>query len=138
MNWPPYRRSGFPGKSALTARLLVGLLVAGAAVVVAQRSTKPGQISAQQNVREGFVAVTGGKVWFRIIGADRPGIPLLALHSGPGATSDALELLAPLADERPLVVYDQLGSGRSDVPAGNSLYRIERYVEELAQVRAAL
>lgn len=101
-------------------------------------AAEPGQVIAQQNIREGFIAVTGGKVWFRIIGADKPGIPLLTLHGGPGGTSDVFETLAPLADERPLIMYDQLGSGRSDVPADNSAYTVERYVEELAQVRAAL
>ncbi len=137
MNRLPQRRSRLPVRATLAARLLASVLVAALAVV-SLRAAEPGQIFAQQNVREGFIAVTGGKVWFRILGADKPGIPLLALHGGPGATSDALELLAPLTDERPLVVYDQLGSGRSDVPADNSLYRVERYVEELAQVRAAL
>lgn len=137
MNCALPRRSHLHVRPVQAARLLSGLLIAGLALQ-SLPATEPGHVIAQQNVREGFVAVTGGKIWFRIIGADKPGIPVLALHGGPGATSDPLELLAPLTDERPLVVYDQLGSGRSDVPAGTSLYRIERYVEELAQVRAAL
>ena len=114
---------------------LLWLTLVQPSVIVA---VETGQVIARQNVEEGYIAVTGGKVWYRIIGVNKPGIPLLALHGGPGATSDPLEMLAPLADERPLVLYDQLGSGRSDVPTDNSLYRVERYVEELAQVRAAL
>ncbi|MSU45680.1 MAG: alpha/beta fold hydrolase [Lacunisphaera sp.] len=137
MNCPPHRRSHLLVRAVLAARLL-GCVLSVWLTAVSLPASEPGQIVAQQKVREGFIAVTGGKVWFRIIGADKPGIPLLTLHGGPGVPSDALELLAPLTDERPLVVYDQLGSGRSDVPEGNSLYRVERYVEELAQVRAAL
>jgi proline iminopeptidase len=43
-----------------------------------------------------------------------------------------------LADERPVIFYDQLGSGRSDHPADSTLWRVDRFVEELAQVRRAL
>jgi proline iminopeptidase len=65
-------------------------------------------------------------------------VPLLALHGGPGLTHDYLEPLAALADERPIVFYDQLGSGRSDRPADPGLWRIERFVDEVGAVRAAL
>jgi proline iminopeptidase len=101
-------------------------------------AVEPGKIISQSEIREGYVTVTGGKVWYRIVGAGKPGVPLLALHGGPGGTSDSFDSLAPLADERPVVVYDQLGSGLSDRPSEDSLYTVERYVEELAQVRAAL
>jgi proline iminopeptidase len=43
-----------------------------------------------------------------------------------------------LADERPVVFYDQLGAGRSEKPADVRLWRVERFVEELAQLRKAL
>jgi proline iminopeptidase len=87
--------------------------------------------------REGYVEVTGGRVWYRVAGGGS-GIPLLTLHGGPGVPHDYLEPLERLGDERRVVFYDQLGCGRSDRPADNSLWRVERYVEELAQVRAAL
>jgi proline iminopeptidase len=38
--------------------------------------------------REGRTRVPGGEVWYRIVG-DGDGIPLLALHGGPGAGSAA-------------------------------------------------
>ncbi len=88
-------------------------------------------------VREGYVAVTGGNVWYRIFGAGH-GIPLLALHGGPGLGSSYLEPLAALTDERPVILYDQLGGGRSDRPDDLSLWVLDRFVEELEQVRAAL
>jgi proline iminopeptidase len=87
--------------------------------------------------REGFVEVTGGRVWYRIAGGGA-GIPLLTLHGGPGVPHDYLEPLEGLGDERPVVFYDQLGCGRSDRPTDQALWRVERYVQELAQVRAAL
>jgi proline iminopeptidase len=87
---------------------------------------------------EGFVDVPGGRVWYRVAGADRPGVPLLGLHGGPGFTHDTLTTLDGLASDRPVVLYDQLGSGRSDRPGDLELYRLERYVEEVGRVRDAL
>jgi proline iminopeptidase len=43
-----------------------------------------------------------------------------------------------LADERPVLFYDQLGGGKSEHPDDLSLWQIDRFVEELGQVRAAL
>lgn len=91
----------------------------------------------QISSREGLVPVIGGRVWYRVVG-DASAIPLLTLHGGPGVPHDYLESLAALADERPVVFYDQLGCGKSDRPDDVSLWRIERFAEELAQVRRAL
>jgi proline-specific peptidase len=85
---------------------------------------------------EGFIAVPGGRVWYRSVGAG--GTPLLCLHGGPGFTHYYLEPLELLADRRPVIFYDQLGCGRSDRPDDLSLWTVDRFVEELAQVRAAL
>jgi proline iminopeptidase len=49
-----------------------------------------------------------------------------------------LKPLEQLADERAVIFYDQLGGGKSDRPQDPTLWRIERFVEELAQVRRAL
>jgi proline iminopeptidase len=87
--------------------------------------------------REGYLPVPGGEVWYGVVG-DGPGVPLLTLHGGPGFPHDYLEPLAALADERPVVFYDQLGCGRSDRPDDLALWRTERFVAELAAVRAAL
>ncbi len=87
---------------------------------------------------EGDIEVPGGRVWYRIAGADRPGTPLLCLHGGPGMPHDYLEPLEDLAVSRPVIFYDQLGCGRSERPVDDSLWTAGRFVEELAAVRAAL
>ena len=46
--------------------------------------------------------------------------------------------LEALADQRPVIFYDQLGCGRSDRPDDPSLWTLERYVDEVAAVREAL
>jgi proline iminopeptidase len=95
-------------------------------------------LAAQQlPVREGFIDVPGGKVWYRVTGSG-PATPLLLLHGGPGGRSCSFSVLRELAKDRPLIVYDQLGSGRSERPTDASLWRVERFVEELDVVRKAL
>ncbi len=88
-------------------------------------------------VREGYVNVMGGKVWYEIVG-DGDATPLIALHGGPGFTHDYLEPIGVLCRERPVVFYDQLGSGKSDHPDDKSLWKIDRFVKELSELRSAL
>ena len=87
--------------------------------------------------REGFISVPGGRVWYRVAGS-RDATPLLLLHGGPGVPSNYLNPLLALADERPVVIYDQLGTGKSDHPTDTTLWRTERFVRELQAVRDSL
>lgn len=87
--------------------------------------------------RQGFIDVPGGPVWYRITG-EGDGIPLLLLHGGPGGTSCGFSLLETLGEERPIVRYDQLGSGRSGRPDDMTLWEVDRFVEELHILRQTL
>lgn len=86
---------------------------------------------------EGFIDVEGGQVWYRVVGSG-DATPLLLIHGGPGAPSSYLSPLEEVSKDRPVIFYDQLGSGRSDRPSDTDLWRIERFVRELGQVREAL
>jgi len=79
------------------------------------------------------------KVWTKRFGHN-PRIRLLLLHGGPGATHEYFEALErPLAAEGiEFIYYDQLGSAYSDQPKDESLWTIERFVDEVEQVRQAL
>ena len=57
---------------------------------------------------------------------------------GPGFPSDYLAPLAALGDERAVVLYDQLGCGRSGRPIDPGLWRLERFLAELQQVLSGL
>jgi len=86
---------------------------------------------------EGHVEVEGGKVWYQVIGSGS-NTPLLLLHGGPGAPSHYLKPLEGVSEDRPVIFYDQLGAGRSDRPSDTRLWRTDRFVAELAQVRSHL
>ena len=79
------------------------------------------------------------QVWTRRVGAN-PGVKVLLLHGGPGSTHEYLEIfeehLPPAGFE--LYFYDQLGAGRSDQPDEPDLWELDRFVDEVEQVRAAL
>jgi proline iminopeptidase len=90
------------------------------------------------SVVEGYIPVTGGNIWYKIVGANRKNIPLLVLHGGPGAPHDYLEPLEALSEERPVIFYDQLGCGNSDKSGDRSLWTLERFVNELEEVRTYL
>jgi proline-specific peptidase len=93
---------------------------------------------SEADTDERRVEVTGGTVWCKRMGP-RDGVPVLILHGGPGAASYYMEPLAErLAAHRGVVVYDQLGCGRSDTPDDPSLWTVARSVEELDRVRAAM
>lgn len=87
--------------------------------------------------REGYADVPGGRVWYKVVGSGG-GVPLLTLHGGPGAGHDYLESLEALSSDRPVIFFDQLGCGKSDQPEDVSLWRIERYVDEVKALREAL
>jgi proline iminopeptidase len=81
--------------------------------------------------------VPGGQIWYRITGTGT-GTPLVLLHGGPGFTSHYLNPLAALGDERPVIFYDQLGSGRSTHTTDSTLWTTGRFVAELDSLRRAL
>jgi proline-specific peptidase len=83
------------------------------------------------------VLKNGYTVWTETVG-NGAGLPLLLLHGGPGAGHDYLEPLKALADDRPIIFYDQLGCGKSDIPDNKALWTIERFADEVDEVREML
>jgi proline iminopeptidase len=79
------------------------------------------------------------QVWTKRVG-ENPRLKVLLLHGGPGATHEYFE---PFEDYLPgagieFYYYDQLGSGHSDQPDDPSLWVLDRFVDEVEQVRQAL
>lgn len=87
--------------------------------------------------KEGYINVTGGKVWYKIVGSGDK-TPLVLLHGGPGVPSYYLNPMASLSDDRPVIFIDQLGCGRSDRITDTSLMTIDSYVNQLKQIHDVL
>jgi proline iminopeptidase len=78
------------------------------------------------------------RIWTKKIGDGE--VKLLTLHGGPGLTHEYLECFEGFLPKEGIefYYYDQLGSGRSDHPREKSLWTIDRFCDEVEQVRAAL
>ncbi|MCW2607519.1 MAG: proline-specific peptidase [Frankiales bacterium] len=79
------------------------------------------------------------RVWTKQTG-ESARVKLLLLHGGPGATHEYLlgfDSFLPQAGVQ-YHYYDQLGSGWSDAPDDPSLWQVDRFVDEVEQVRQAL
>jgi proline iminopeptidase len=107
------------------------LIGAGAMMMAGAASAAPMQTG------EGYIDVPGGKVYWRRFGKGKKA-PLLTLHGGPGAAHNYLLPLAALATDRPVIFFDQLGCGKADAPTDESIYTVQRSVDELDAVRKAL
>ena len=65
---------------------------------------------------------------------------LLLLHGGPGGTHEVYDCFDGYLPSEGIeyIYYDQLGSYFSDQPSDTTLWTIERFVDEVEQVRVAL
>lgn len=80
------------------------------------------------------------KVWTKRIGSN-PKIKILLLHGGPAGTCEYMECFESFFPQEgfEFYEYDQLGSYRSDQPTDSlDLWTVDRFVEEVEQVRKAI
>jgi proline iminopeptidase len=79
------------------------------------------------------------KVWTKRFG-NNPRIKVLLLHGGPAATHQYMEVFESFFPKEgfEFYEYDQLGCGNSDKPTDTSLWVLDRFVEEVEQVRQAI
>ncbi len=79
------------------------------------------------------------KVWTKRIG-NNPKIKVLLLNGGPGCTHEYFECFESFFPKEGIefIYYDQLACGNSDNPKDTSLYDLDRYVDEVEQLRKAL
>lgn len=79
------------------------------------------------------------KVWTKRFGTN-PKIKVLLLHGGPGMTHEYMECFETFFQKEgfEFYEYDQLGSYYSDQPKDDKLWTIDRFVDEVEQVRKAI
>jgi L-proline amide hydrolase len=87
--------------------------------------------------REERIPVEGGSLYVRINGDLHNGRPPIVMaHGGPGSAHWYFLNATALADERAVILYDQLDSGRSDHPGDPANWIVPRFVDELEAIRA--
>lgn len=88
---------------------------------------------------QGYMRRSIGRTFFRRLLSPnaRKGTPLFILHGGPGATHETYCEILSLADDREVVIYDQVGCGRSDRIKGK-YWAVKTFVQELEDLRVAL
>lgn len=96
--------------------------------------TKP---YVKEEIKEGFISVKDGKLFYRTAGY---GLPLIVLHGGPGLSQDyLLPQLYKLAENNLVIFYDQRGSGRSlETELDAKHINIGQFVEDLETLRTSL
>jgi proline iminopeptidase len=102
-------------------------------------SDRPDRIAGGVRMIPVTTSVGDFRVWTKRVGSN-PDLAVLLLHGGPGATHEYLETCdgyLPAAGIE-YYFYDQLGSFYSDQPDDPSLWEIDRFVDEVEQVRLAL
>jgi proline iminopeptidase/L-proline amide hydrolase len=123
----------------ITRRTALGGLAASLAwpVLAKEAPLAPGALLKPD--REEMVRVPGGRVYVRINGdLSGPRPPIVLLHGGPGSSHWYSLNATALADERAVILYDQLDSGRSDHPNDARNWHLPRFVAELEAIRSAL
>lgn len=79
------------------------------------------------------------KVWTKRVG-NNPKVKILLLNGGPGGTHEYFQCFENFLPQEGIefIYYDQLGCGNSDNPDDTAYWDLNRFVEEVEQVRTAL
>lgn len=91
-------------------------------------------------VTEGYMPFLEYKTYYRIVGECKDGKkPIVLLHGGPGSTHNYFEVLDKIAEDgRMVIMYDQLGCGKSFIGSHPELWNSTTWVEELIALRKHL
>lgn len=92
-------------------------------------------------VKDGYLPFGQWQTYYRIVGEPTAAAPLVLLHGGPGSSHNYFEVLDALASKshRQLIMYDQLGCGKSSIPDQQSeVYTAATWVKELINLREQL
>jgi proline iminopeptidase/L-proline amide hydrolase len=82
------------------------------------------------------VPARGGRLYARANGLSSGAkLPVVFLHGGPGGSHLGMVGALPLADSRPVILYDQLDCGLSDRPGNRANWTVERFTSEIDAIR---
>lgn len=119
--------------------LICALCITYGGIIYSEDFMKYNDISPSKLEDAEFVQLDNGfRVWTKRIGHGP--IKILTLHGGPGCTHEYFECFEEFfpKEKYQVIFYDQLGSYHSDQPEDTFLWTVERFCEEVEQVRQAL
>jgi len=97
------------------------------------------EIAKTKNYSEGYVKTMGYWLFYRSFGEPGSKGTILCVHGGPGSGQERMTRMANLTEEGlRVIMYDQLGAGKSEKPSNERLYTVERYVDEIEAMRQGL
>jgi len=103
--------------------------------------TSKSSIEGDEGVRMIPIETEAGtfNVWTKKVG-EHPTVKVLLLHGGPAMTTEYMESFGDYLPKEgyEMYYYHQLGSYLSDQPDNDDLWELDRFVEEVEQVRQAL
>ena len=101
--------------------------------------------SMTKTSKTGHIEIPQGNLSYRIYQESEYAnkTPIIFIHGGPGFPLYGMDNdIADISSERPVIFYDQLGCGestiKSEFESDDSLWHVERFVEELAIIRENL
>ena len=131
--------AGQRGASPLDRRAFLASIAAGAATAATSPLWARSPETYPRPDRELMAPVPGGRVYVRVNGRlDGPRAPLVGIHGGPGGNHAGLLALLALADERAVILYDQLDSGLSDRRNNPANWTVDRFTDDVDAVRRAV
>jgi proline iminopeptidase len=118
-------------------RFWILLMTVAVASQACQQESKSGAGEMPETTEGYFAGNSGVRLFYRTIGSAPDTV--IVLHGGPGVDMEYLiSDLEPLAQSHTVVYYDQLGAGRSELPADSSKLTIDQYVQDLEHLRTFL
>jgi len=106
-------------------------------LIIGCQSPNSNETSDQLSAHEGKIQVEGGEIWYKVMGKG-DGVPILTLHGGPGGTHRYFYQLSPQNHNRKVVLFDQLGGGRSDYHTDTTLMTVDHFVQQVKAVKDSL
>ena len=118
-------------------KFILSLLVVAFLAIITLTECNESTSQQTKEFKELMVPAEDVTLYVRIAGDPQAENILLAVHGGPGNSSDYMISLEQLqSEELTVVTYDQRGTGRSSEPSEG--YSLLKYVEDLEAVRKAL
>lgn len=141
---PQYATAWYaPRIALLSAALLTAACGGENADSAAVAQAKADSIAAAKPARapldagETMQPVGPGNVWARVRGLG-PGVPIVLVQGAPGTGSFALKAFDAIGEDRVVVRYDLLGTGKSDSLANTDSVNIRNAASELESLRRAM